>query len=160
MVFSPSLLLLFTTEIMTLIVNMTNLNGQCTTNEWIDTNDLEMKAYIGLLLLAGVFNCRGEDARSLWNDRTGRAIFRATMSLKRFRQLSSKLRFDDRLQRLARHRALAPIHADTVVGGLYHGLVRPYLINDDGDDGVGCPLSHKCKVLVGHENMILVHLAT
>jgi len=56
----------------------------------------EMKAFIGLLLLTGVCKSGREDLESLWaTDGTGRDIFRATMSLKRFLFILSNLRFDD-----------------------------------------------------------------
>lgn len=59
-------------------------------------NLLEMKAFLGLLLLAGVFKSAHEDVASLWAaDGTGRDIFRITMSLKRFLFIMSALRFDD-----------------------------------------------------------------
>lgn len=59
-------------------------------------NVLEIKAFLGLLLLAGVFKSGHEDVESLWaTDSTGRDIFRVTMSLKRFLFILSALRFDD-----------------------------------------------------------------
>lgn len=57
---------------------------------------LEMRAFLGLLLLAGVFKSGHEDVESLWaTDSTGRDVFRVTLSLKRFLFLLSALRFDD-----------------------------------------------------------------
>ncbi|KAG1926702.1 hypothetical protein F2P79_024698 [Pimephales promelas] len=41
---------------------------------------------MGLLILASVYRSRGESTRCLWDDRSGHAIFRATMSLSRFSQ--------------------------------------------------------------------------
>lgn len=40
-----------------------------------------LHAYFGLLILAGVFRSNGEYTESLWDAKTGREIFRATMSL-------------------------------------------------------------------------------
>ncbi|XP_030582068.1 piggyBac transposable element-derived protein 4-like [Archocentrus centrarchus] len=74
----------------------------------------EFRAYVGLLILAGVYRSRGEACESLWHAETGRSIFRATMPLKPFRAYSAALRFDDRDTREARrlaagHDTLAPI---------------------------------------------------
>ena len=63
----------------------------------------EMRALIGLLYLCGVFKSGNEDAKGLWStDGTGRDIFRATMSLKRFLFLLIALRFDDPKERDAK----------------------------------------------------------
>lgn len=64
---------------------------------------LEMKAFFGLMLLAGVFKSGHEDVESLWaTDGTGRDVFRVTMSLKRFLFILSALRFDEIDTRAAR----------------------------------------------------------
>ncbi|KAL0893983.1 hypothetical protein ABMA27_014057 [Loxostege sticticalis] len=69
----------------------------------------EMNAFLGLTILAGVFKSGHEDLEGLWDsDGTGRDIFRATMSLKRYLFISSALRFDDvetRNERKANDRA-------------------------------------------------------
>lgn len=57
-----------------------------------------------LLILAGVYRSRNESTRSLWAEKSGRDIFRATMSHKRFQQISRALRFDDKLSRPRRRR--------------------------------------------------------
>lgn len=62
-----------------------------------------MLAYVGLLILAGVYRSNHEPTSSLWSEKTGRSIFRAAMSQKRFSHISSALRFDDKLSRPARH---------------------------------------------------------
>lgn len=63
------------------------------------------------MLLAGVFRSHGEALESLWDDSKGRPIFRSTMTLRRFQNISRVLRFDkksDRNERRARDK-LAPI---------------------------------------------------
>ncbi|XP_030745484.1 piggyBac transposable element-derived protein 3-like [Sitophilus oryzae] len=61
-----------------------------------DTTLSEMRAFLGLLYLQGIFKSGHEDIRSMWaTDGTGRPIFRATMSLARFSFLLSCIRFDD-----------------------------------------------------------------
>ncbi|KAF0043668.1 hypothetical protein F2P81_005005 [Scophthalmus maximus] len=62
-------------------------------------NETDLRAYVGLLILAGVYRSRGEAAVSLWKAEFGRAIFRATMSLKDFYRYLKTLRFDDRESR-------------------------------------------------------------
>ena len=58
-------------------------------------DETDLRAYIGLLILVGVYRARGEAASSLWDTESGRAIFRATMPLKLFHTYSRPLRFDD-----------------------------------------------------------------
>lgn len=65
-----------------------------------DTDIDELRAFLGLLYLQGVFKSGHEDLRSLWaTDGTGRDIFRCTMSLARFSFLLSCIRFDDEATR-------------------------------------------------------------
>lgn len=95
--------LLVDDNIIQIINNYTNEkiteNSEKTTTDDFWTNYVsvtEMKAFIGLLLLMGVFKSGHEDVESLWaTDGTGRDIFRATMSLKVFLFILSNLRFDD-----------------------------------------------------------------
>lgn len=39
-------------------------------------------------ILAGMYRSKGESNRSLWDDQSGRLVFRATMSYKRFQMIS------------------------------------------------------------------------
>ncbi|CAJ1059672.1 activating transcription factor 7-interacting protein 1 isoform X3, partial [Xyrichtys novacula] len=83
-------------------IEMTNVEGvRRYGQEWKTMDVTDLHAYIGLLILAGVYRSRGEAASSLWNDETGRPIFRATMSLGKFHTISAVLRFDDRETRPA-----------------------------------------------------------
>lgn len=80
---------------------MTNLYGSRKyKGNWEPVDIVTMRAYYGLLLLAGVFRSHGECMTELWNDYDGRPIFRATMSLKRFKVINRCIRFDDRETRL------------------------------------------------------------
>ncbi|XP_059196338.1 piggyBac transposable element-derived protein 4-like [Centropristis striata] len=103
--------LFFTAEIISIIVQMTNLQGRRSVANWSDVDATDIQAYIGLLILAGVYRSKGESTRSLWDDHTGRAIFRASMSHSKFRLINANIRFDDKLTRPSRHREdkLAPI---------------------------------------------------
>ena len=65
-------------------------------------DETDLRAYVGLLILAGVYRSRGEAAASWWDAENGRAIFRATMPLKLFHTYSRLLRFDERETRRRR----------------------------------------------------------
>ncbi|XP_049437725.1 piggyBac transposable element-derived protein 4-like isoform X3 [Epinephelus fuscoguttatus] len=88
------------------------MQGQRVMQTWVPVDKVEMQAYFGLLLLAGVFKSRGENTLSLWGI-DGRDLFPAVMSRKRFILISRMLRFDDRETREARfqqdHDKLGPI---------------------------------------------------
>lgn len=91
------------------LLDMTGLEGQRVFGEgWANIEHEEIQAFIGLLILAGVLKSHNELAVSLWDSEMGRAIFRATMSLNKFKQI---LRFDDKRSRAVRreHDKLAPI---------------------------------------------------
>lgn len=94
-----SFALLLTDEILQHIVAMTNLHGRRSITDWRDLDTEELQAYVGLLILAGVYRSKNESTLSLWSEKSGRSIFRATMSHKRFHQISRTLRFDDKLTR-------------------------------------------------------------
>jgi len=82
------------------IICMTNLEGGRVYGEkWKNLDSSSFEAYIGLLLLAGVYRSNGEATTSLWNSETGRHIFRAIMSLKTFSMISRVVRFDDKTKR-------------------------------------------------------------
>lgn len=45
---------------------------------------MDLLAYLGLLILAGIYRSQVEATTILWNAESGRLLFRATKSLKRF----------------------------------------------------------------------------
>lgn len=101
-----------TNERITFMASKYNLhNLSCQYTNHLDV--IELKAFLGLLYLAGVFKSNNEDLRSLFaTNGTGRDIFRATMSLNRFYFLLASLCFDDpvtRLERIANGDNLAAI---------------------------------------------------
>jgi hypothetical protein len=57
-------------------------------DNWKRLDEIDLRAYIGLLILAGVYRSRGEATCNLWDAESGRAIFRATMPLKVFHTFS------------------------------------------------------------------------
>ena len=70
---------------------------------------MEILAFIGLHLLAGVFKAHHRDLRELWTHRDGHLCFRATMSCERFLQLKKAFRFDDSRRRDTTDK-LSPVH--------------------------------------------------
>ncbi|KAL1279369.1 hypothetical protein QQF64_026042 [Cirrhinus molitorella] len=94
---------LFLHPIEKIVLDMTNLEGSRVFGEqWKSLNVTDLHAYIGLLILAGVYKSNGEATGSLWHKECGRPIFRATMSLERFHIISRDLRFDNRETRASR----------------------------------------------------------
>lgn len=75
-----------------------------------ETDDIEMRAFMGLLILLGVWKSNHESLAEIWASDTGRAIFRATMPLYRFQELLAFLRFDNSNTREERRKSdkLAP----------------------------------------------------
>ncbi|CAI5677959.1 unnamed protein product [Oreochromis niloticus] len=94
----------FPPEIEDTVIAMTNLEAdrrRPAIDGWKPMGRVEFRAYVGLLVLAGVYGSRGEACESLWDAESGRSVFRAAMPLKTFRAYSSALRFDDREARAA-----------------------------------------------------------
>ncbi|XP_035521007.1 uncharacterized protein LOC118330532 isoform X2 [Morone saxatilis] len=96
--------LFLTEEIIKLLVDTTNVQGKRSIKDWKDLDATDMEAYIGILILAGVYRSRNESTPSLWDDHTGRAIFRATIPHCKFTRINSCVRFEDERTRPARCR--------------------------------------------------------
>jgi len=64
-------------------------------------DDVEFNSFLGLLIFAGVFRSGFESVDELWSP-DGRPIFKATMSLKRFKQILRFIRFDNQATRATR----------------------------------------------------------
>ncbi|XP_060766902.1 piggyBac transposable element-derived protein 4-like [Neoarius graeffei] len=95
--------LFITPAIEKIILEMTNLEGfRKYGDSWKRMDETDLHAYLGLLILAGVYRSRGEAAASLWDAENGRPIFRATMPLKLFYTYSRMLQFDNHELRPAR----------------------------------------------------------
>ncbi|KAM3595866.1 uncharacterized protein V6R79_004187 [Siganus canaliculatus] len=89
--------LFLTDSIATSVVNMTNLEGKRIYGDnWKEVTQTDIRAYVGLLILTGVYRSRNESTSSLWDAESGRTLFRATMSLQKFHMLSWVIRFDNR----------------------------------------------------------------
>lgn len=108
--------LFITDEMLHQITEMTNLYGrnafgkqqnkQARHTDWQDTDVVELRAFIGLLIIAGALHSKKESCQSLWDsaEDVARPVFRATMPRNRFQQLLVSLRFDDLASRLARRK--------------------------------------------------------
>ncbi|XP_029905255.1 piggyBac transposable element-derived protein 4-like [Myripristis murdjan] len=101
----PSCFALFITEeILELVLETTNLERHhkpgC--RGWKEVDMPELKAFLGLLLLVGVYHSRREATQSLWEAQTGRPVFAATVSRERFEEISGRLRFNNRATRTHR----------------------------------------------------------
>ncbi|KAK5887851.1 hypothetical protein CesoFtcFv8_016412 [Champsocephalus esox] len=95
--------LFVTPAIERVVLDMTNLEGARRYGDaWAGMDETDLRAYTGLLILAGAYKSRGEAAASLWDAESGRAVFCATMPLKLFHLFSRMLRFDDRATRAER----------------------------------------------------------
>jgi hypothetical protein len=100
----------FTNDIVQQIVRWTNQRLRSHPSAKA-TDDVEIRAVIGLLILLGVWRSNNENLSELWASDTGRATFRATMTLSRFQELLRSIRFDDQQTREERRKTdkLAPI---------------------------------------------------
>lgn len=95
--------LFFPPPLIRIILKYTNIEGRrIFDKEWIDIDTIELFAFIGLLLLSGVFRSHNESSERLWDSQKGRPIFAATMSLKNMKKISRVIRFDNRETRSER----------------------------------------------------------
>ncbi|XP_076069849.1 uncharacterized protein LOC143041722 isoform X1 [Oratosquilla oratoria] len=88
----------------------TDKQGQRICQDWKLTTENELRAYVGLCILRGVYRSKNQAVRQLWSPEFGPPIFSKTMSMKRFEDIRLALRFDDpttRNSRLARDKLAA-----------------------------------------------------
>ncbi|KRX26789.1 hypothetical protein T07_3379 [Trichinella nelsoni] len=69
-----------------------------------EIEETEFHAYIGLLILAGVYKSHGEATKSLWNTENGRPVFPSVMPVNNFKRISRIMQFDDREKRSHRRK--------------------------------------------------------
>lgn len=98
--------LIFTSEMCSIIIRETNrralsaiakLNADFPVipiREWNKLTSKEFDAYLAVLILAGVQRSRKENVEDLWKT-TSNPLFRASMSISRFRQINRFIRFDN-----------------------------------------------------------------
>lgn len=63
----------------------------------MEVDAVDMRAYMGHLIMAGEYWSRHEATTSLWDEKTGRAAFAATMSQHHYLRISANICFDDQL---------------------------------------------------------------
>ncbi|XP_053968281.1 piggyBac transposable element-derived protein 4-like [Anastrepha ludens] len=68
-------------------------------DNYIEINSNLLHAYIGVLILAGVYRSKNETMLDLFDGEYGRPIFRAIMSKKTFQYMNHIIRFDDVMSR-------------------------------------------------------------
>ncbi|XP_054639964.1 piggyBac transposable element-derived protein 4-like [Dunckerocampus dactyliophorus] len=95
--------LFFTEDMINLIVEMTNIQGNRAKSGWTAMTAQEMRTYLGLLILSGLYKSRHEATSSLWNKTTGRTFFAEAMGHTRFVHINRMLRFDDNLRKTQPH---------------------------------------------------------
>ncbi|XP_050517750.1 piggyBac transposable element-derived protein 4-like isoform X2 [Diabrotica virgifera virgifera] len=120
--------LLFTDDMLLHIVEWTNFKIRAVRLKYKhkylylkDTDLIELKAFLGLLIFTSIFNSNHENIETIFaTDGTGRDIFRAVMSVKRFALLLSTLRFDNLEDRNERKKMdpVAPI------GQIFRSFIR------------------------------------
>jgi hypothetical protein len=99
-------------EIVSIVVTCTNAEARNVFgNNWKELTLPELKRYLGLLILAGVYRSNKEPITHLWNKVSGRPIFSKAMARNRFTAITRCLRFDQRETRADRRERdkLAPL---------------------------------------------------
>ncbi|KAJ8874224.1 hypothetical protein PR048_025066 [Dryococelus australis] len=92
----------------------------------------EMKALFGLLILSGVFKSNHQDVELLFATYgTGRDIFRATMSLRRFLILLAALRFDDERRDIDHLAPISELFSELLVNCKLNYCCGEYLAVDE-----------------------------
>lgn len=88
--------LIFSKAMIDTILYETNRHGSKTNGDtWRDVDSTEMNAFLGLVLLRGVYMASGESVDELWSKDHGRVMFSQTMPLSRFKSIRRHLRFDN-----------------------------------------------------------------
>ena len=97
--------LIFDRNMMKTILVETDKQGNRISQDWELITDNELRAYVGLCILRGVYRSRNQAVRQLWSPEFGHPIFSKTMLVKKFVEIRRALRFVDpttRNSRLAR----------------------------------------------------------
>jgi len=93
----------FTSEMENIVIEFTNIQGYLVyQTKWKPFDTICLRSCIGLLLLGGVYKSKHEALSSSWDDIKERPIFKATMSLQRFQNITRVIRFDDKSTRAER----------------------------------------------------------
>ncbi|KRX37671.1 PiggyBac transposable element-derived protein 4 [Trichinella murrelli] len=88
-----------------IVLQMTNSEGKRLYKDaGKEIQETEFHAYIGLLILTGVYKSHGEATKSLWNTENGRPVFPSVMPVNNFKRISRTIQFDDREKRSHRRK--------------------------------------------------------
>lgn len=104
--------LFFDDTVIGIVVTFTNKEAVRILGDlWKPVDDVEIRAFLGLLITAGRNKQGMVDYNELWNPLYGNPVYRACMSRNRFTQLLRFIRFDDKATRTLRRQKdkLAPI---------------------------------------------------
>ncbi|XP_029651769.1 piggyBac transposable element-derived protein 4-like [Octopus sinensis] len=83
-------------NLLEVIRKWTNVEGQVIyKDKWKEIDHSELKKFIGLIILIGVYGSKHENVTQLWSQEDGRSIFNKIMSRGRFQQILQVLHFDD-----------------------------------------------------------------
>ena len=128
--------LMFMDDALEVTLQYTNLQRRHMEMKWNQQNPnnirvfppvdrVELNAFWGLLLLAGLFKAQYRPTSELWSTTEGQPVFRATMSMQRFKNIKGWLRFDDPC-RLDRTDKLAPVrHLFKITTEKFRSFVIP-----------------------------------
>jgi len=134
--------LYLTEDIISIIIRETNWEAERCYKEWnnanlsnqkkrIPVNWIEIDAFLGLLLLAGVYHARQEALHELWSRHSDRPrdrpIFLATMSVNHFKLLLRFCRFDNKVTHVQR-RATDKLAAFRDVWTMFVAQLRKFYI--------------------------------
>lgn len=102
---------IITREVIDIGVKNTNIEAQSKQQDWKHTDAVEIRAFIGLLISAGIEKSSKRYYREFFDPLRGHPIFRATIGFKRLQSLLRYIRFDDKTTRTDRRLRdkLAPI---------------------------------------------------
>lgn len=93
---------IFDEELIDIIVRYTNVEARKHHEDWQNVDNIEIRAFIGLLITAGVDRSSKRCYKEFFDRLRGLPVFKATLSLKRFQHLLRFIRFDDKETRLDR----------------------------------------------------------
>lgn len=101
----------FDQQVIDIVIKYTNIEAKKKRTNWKEIDRAELLAFIGLLIIAGVDRSSKRNYEEFFGLLRGMPIFRATMGLKRFKDLLRFMRFDDKGTRSDRRSRdkLAPI---------------------------------------------------
>lgn len=121
-----SFLSIFDAKIVDVIVKFTNIQASKSQTNWKPVDEVEIRAFIGLLIIAGVDRSSKKNYEEIYDSLHGMPIFKATMSKHRFKHIMQFMRFDDKNTRSVRRQKdkLAPIR--DVFDLIIKNLIRLY----------------------------------